>query len=1222
MSARPAPTNGFFAAAASEPLSSALSSSSEEIQAFTADDDSDAPVVASDKYYVPRAKDVRKKQKEREEREKREQQERDRRAGAGRYKVRELGGPAKEELDFSDDEEDDEMDGLGGAKRESKTHTRAQQRHEQHNKEEEKEEKEQDEQPQPSRITLVTHKPTVIPPSQHSIISRAAPLSSEQKKEEMSDEEEDGNDIEAAISKPQHKQPTLAQRMSDEEQSSSRTNHTASSATAAATNVAPLINPVALAFFLRRLALTALGGLQLSFTPTRPPALLYVLSIASFVLAPVLAVVFSLIDHAAALPSSASVYIAGVVAAVLHGAAHLPSLRRPSTASAEWSVAATFAFLFPMPAADSSKASTMLLTINCCLYGVLVALSTSALSFSTSSSLFHSASPLFLFLAYCSLALCLYPLVRCAPAEPNQYRADTALLPSYSRPLYVLLLLVPCVVTAVPDGVRLTLLLCLLFVPLLCTAGVLSEPVVLLLWAIEQCNIALFGGHVSSADHRTVFGFSACMAATAAIAGLRCLSTSPAVLISIAFSVLSSHCYLLHPSLMTVVALLASAAGLIVAGFVLYGLSVDLLSSSVGAPVIGSAASVAWDVPILLFFLLFAVRALLHRPYILRLLRNPLHRPLQPGKRRRTQRAVELLAHVYATVYVTVQLSSSALTSSASYSAASFFLSALLIGQYRRCWSDLSLTLSSLSLLVLVDQSAAAASSASSSSFLSLPFPLRFFLSSLLLLRLSELADKLYVIALLTYTSNRIPRLQTRHPRLFRVLAVVLVPWHVCVAVVSSVLSLPIYPLLGAAVFLPSFPRPQRLFPRLVASTEGGSSAVYYQQLVADLLPRLPGLLSPLSITASRPHLFLLRCEPYTLLLSVLSSSPSHYTLSFKGFELQRTSCHTAESTRMDDAIHAWQHSGSTVNPHWAEMYQPLSHVQLDCWMPSTVSLVGVLDGKETLAALSQLFYWNVVIGLKQLMDGTADGRLQPEWRVNVPDRELNDAKAALPTAMVRLVFGSRPLDAAVERLLMVCYALMYCLPAPSARPRSTSALYAVYAGKLPLTLYTPQLSAASVAPLRTLLQSSFRRAVKLLYDMYGEGELERVVSEQAVSEYVERYNQTVQSCQLDDTATNSPTQESWSLQWKEGRGGGSGSLHAHSVSKRQEQFQLLEASWQTAVSVWTGTGVELLYFGNDDDERYSIQANEWLMRNMLVQAAEAPLGYASYSSGSVIVKR
>ena len=549
MSVRPAPTNGFFAQS-SEPLSSALSSTTEDIQAFTVDDD-DAPIAASDKYYVPRAKDVKKKQREREGREKREREERERKAG-GRHKVKEV-GLAKEELDFSDDE-DDELDGLGGAVRDSKPKARTQPKQKEEHQEEEKEgrEEEEEKQQQP-RITVVTHKPAATSSSQPTILTRTGGgTGSEQKKEEMSDEEED--DLEANTKL--RKQPTLAQRMSDEDQSSPRTSHTSvpSSATAATANVAPLINPVALSFFLRRLALTAAGGLQLSFSPSRPPALMYVLSIASFVVAPLLVLIFSLIDHASVLPSGASVYVAGLVAAVLHCAAHVPSLRQPVPSSEEWSTASTFTSLFPTPAAGSSKAAMMLLAVNCCLYGVLVALSTSALSFSTSSGVFHSASPLFLLLAYCCLALCLYPLVRSAPVEPNQYRADTTLLPSYTRPLYVLLLLVPCVVSAVPDGVRLALLLCLLFVPLLCTAGVLSEPTVLLLWFIEQCNILLYGGHVSSADHRTAVAFAASVAATAAIAALRCLSTSPAVLSSIAAAVLLSHCFLLHPSLLTVLA--------------------------------------------------------------------------------------------------------------------------------------------------------------------------------------------------------------------------------------------------------------------------------------------------------------------------------------------------------------------------------------------------------------------------------------------------------------------------------------------------------------------------------------------------------------------------------------------------------------------------------------------------------------------------------------------
>ncbi|KAI8834623.1 hypothetical protein BJ741DRAFT_650080 [Chytriomyces cf. hyalinus JEL632] len=45
----------------------------------------------------------------------------------------------------------------------------------------------------------------------------------------------------------------------------------------------------------------------------------------------------------------------------------------------------------------------------------------------------------------------------------------------------------------------------------------------------------------------------------------------------------------------------------------------------------------------------------------------------------------------------------------------------------------------------------------------------------------------------------------------------------------------------------------------------------------------------------------------------------------------------------------------------------------------------------------------------------------------------------------------------------------------------------------------------------------------------------------------------------------------------------------------------------------------ELFYLTNDDDERYSIQAHKKLLRNLIIQSADPPLGYPAYlSSGTV----
>ncbi|KDO18500.1 hypothetical protein SPRG_16176 [Saprolegnia parasitica CBS 223.65] len=53
----------------------------------------------------------------------------------------------------------------------------------------------------------------------------------------------------------------------------------------------------------------------------------------------------------------------------------------------------------------------------------------------------------------------------------------------------------------------------------------------------------------------------------------------------------------------------------------------------------------------------------------------------------------------------------------------------------------------------------------------------------------------------------------------------------------------------------------------------------------------------------------------------------------------------------------------------------------------------------------------------------------------------------------------------------------------------------------------------------------------------------------------------------------------------------------------------------------WHGQALELLYMTNDDDERFSIQSNSQLLRNLLVQSADPPLGYPVYSTGAVFIK-
>jgi hypothetical protein len=53
---------------------------------------------------------------------------------------------------------------------------------------------------------------------------------------------------------------------------------------------------------------------------------------------------------------------------------------------------------------------------------------------------------------------------------------------------------------------------------------------------------------------------------------------------------------------------------------------------------------------------------------------------------------------------------------------------------------------------------------------------------------------------------------------------------------------------------------------------------------------------------------------------------------------------------------------------------------------------------------------------------------------------------------------------------------------------------------------------------------------------------------------------------------------------------------------------------------IWGNLNMELLYYTNENDERYSIQAEKNILRNLLVQMGETPLGYPVFNSGAEII--
>uniref|UniRef100_A0A0B6ZWM3 Pecanex-like protein n=1 Tax=Arion vulgaris TaxID=1028688 RepID=A0A0B6ZWM3_9EUPU len=96
-----------------------------------------------------------------------------------------------------------------------------------------------------------------------------------------------------------------------------------------------------------------------------------------------------------------------------------------------------------------------------------------------------------------------------------------------------------------------------------------------------------------------------------------------------------------------------------------------------------------------------------------------------------------------------------------------------------------------------------------------------------------------------------------------------------------------------------------------------------------------------------------------------------------------------------------------------------------------------------------------------------------------------------------------------------------------------------------------------------------------------------------------------------------------WAVAVKENRGNlfsvgqnmAQGTYTSRSLTLQDVIVHMGSINSESVIGQWSNLNMELLYMTNDDEERYSIQAQPALLRNLTVQAADPPLGYPIYSS-------
>ncbi|KAI8847906.1 hypothetical protein BC829DRAFT_231945 [Chytridium lagenaria] len=478
----------------------------------------------------------------------------------------------------------------------------------------------------------------------------------------------------------------------------------------------------------------------------------------------------------------------------------------------------------------------------------------------------------------------------------------------------------------------------------------------------------------------------------------------------------------------------------------------------------------------------------------------------------------------------------------------------------------------------------------------------------------------------------------------------------------ASVLDAPILPLLGLPVFWVSFPRPLVSWKMVEERRKYHDDAILYE----DMMPSFTSAMSKSSqfLLASNPVLPSQTPSPILhksgdrimIIRPVECWFEGSYAVA-SGLEIRGTSCHNVESLALEEALEG---AASTINPHWDHLIEPMGAIPINTYSDSTVAVTGILDHPDTLRQLPKVFLKCVIFVLKQkFCHERGFAKRCQDLPLHIP-QVRNAALKFYPLDFIDALRPSnRDMSYDDEQTLGNC-AIVLSVAALSRdfSVPSLSALWRVYRGDLSDTT-PPQLreylSSPSKIELRSVLMTSFRYAVKVLWDTIAEGEEAEFMPDEVLKVTLEQlslWHLTVHEGQATRTIPSShdlnlnapwfdavsarkpcifslgvvkasdeitsPTQRN-----RGASGVRESAVNAYSLKltarilmrNEREMGFVAKLSWECIRSIWANLAYELLYLTHDDDERFSIQASSRLLRNISIQAAEPPLGYPIWKS-------
>ncbi|KAJ3326180.1 Pecanex-like protein 4 [Boothiomyces sp. JEL0866] len=455
--------------------------------------------------------------------------------------------------------------------------------------------------------------------------------------------------------------------------------------------------------------------------------------------------------------------------------------------------------------------------------------------------------------------------------------------------------------------------------------------------------------------------------------------------------------------------------------------------------------------------------------------------------------------------------------------------------------------------------------------------------------------------------------------------------------VLSSIIDAPAMLYLGLPLLIISFPRPEKFWDELKSDYSSGNDFPIYSSLAPALMTVLANGISTGKIPLSHSGTsYLVRFESKILIIRFVEFWYEGASVYITGTELEPTSCHSLEGTEVDHVLDAALDERHMFNQNLLHTLLPVSTVRSMAYSETNQITTGIIDDQTFTKQLPQTFIKFLIFFFFQKLDLDAilsyrdipaNRTLIQHYRAAFPIKWFDLVKQSsvqYSKSTIGISFGRHlDIDESIITIILSGYIIMLGITSPQPVSLTASMMYDLYRGQLSYNVHQEArawIQHQARKPFKAICIESFRYTVKYLYDIK--------VLDEPVQDMEDLYKaltyvsaQWLVSVDLNQQIAGDPTNPT--VRFQKAIMNGVAGVFQLSMRKSGDplrvrllikndssRLKIAKMNTEALKGIWANLLYELLYFTNDDDERFSIQAHAKLLRNLAVQTSHPPFGY------------